>query len=234
MFTMMRNVQVYSKPVSINSPIIFSANSRQFPASSRGFIGSFRTDFSVDAAELIAAADRRRATRQLSTKDIKVTSAVGEITDSDLVGSSVKNTNFNLNSHFNIKSNINNNNDNNNRNSDNNVNLADSLLSKMYNEIITTRLHSLLQGVHQTNPHHPTQIKTDTFLSASFADSTSIISSNSDSLSEASANDYTASANIADADSADKIADFDEVLLQPAVTQIPLQEFMHLPGLDNF
>ena len=230
MFTMMRNVQVYSKPVSINSPIIFSANSRQFPASSRGFIGSFRTDFAVDAAELIAAADRRRATRQLSTKDIKVTSAVGEITDSDLVGSSVKNTNFNLNSHFNIKSNINNN-DNNNRNSDNHDNLADSLLSKMYNEIITTRLHSLLQGVHQTNPHHPTQIKTDTFLSASFADSTSIISSNSDSLSEASANDYPESANIADAD---KIADFDEVLLQPAVTQIPLQEFIHLPGLDNF
>ena len=228
---MMRNVQVYCKPVSINSPIIFSANSRQFPGSSRGFIGSFRTDFAVDAAELIAAADRRRATRQLSTKDIKVTSAVGEITDSDLVGSSVKNTNFNLNSHFNIKSNINNNN---NRNSDNNDDLADSLLSKMYNEIITTRLHSLLQGVHQTNPHHPTQIKTDTFLSASFADSTSIISINSDSLSESSANDYPESANIADADSADKIADFDEVLLQPAVTQIPLQEFMHLPGLDNF
>ena len=178
-------VHVYGRPASINTPKAFI-----FPAAA---------EYRLNHRQLPATATfRPRATRQLNTKDIKVTSTVGEITDSDLVG---------LHSnHFNINSNIN---QNTNSDLNSNNNLADSLLSKMYNEIITTRLHSLLRGVEHFS--HSPDINADNFLSAALA---------------ASAAESSQS----------KISTENEevVYLQASVTEMPLEELKNLPGLKYF
>ncbi len=176
-------VHVYGRPASINTPKAVISPAAEYRFNRRGQLLLPAT-----------ATYRPRATRQLNTKDIKVTSTVGEITDSDLVGLH--------NNHFNINSNINQNSDSD-LNSNNNNNLADSLLSKMYNEIITTRLHSLLRGVEHFS--HSPSVNTDIFLSAALA---------------------------AESGQSKMSTDNEEVVyLQAAVTEMPLEELKNLPGL---
>ena len=182
-------VHVYGRPASINTPKAVISPAAEYRLNRRGQLLLPAT-----------ATYRPRATRQLSTKDIKVTSTVGEITDSDLVGLH--------NNHFNINSDINQNSDSD-LNSNKNNNLADSLLSKMYNEIITTRLHSLLRGVEHFS-HSPT-VNTDIFLPAALA------------------------ATAAESGQRKMSTDNEEVVyLQAAVTEMPLEELKNLPGLKYF